>query len=138
MAGLAEAHLGQGASRRALDAVKEALTIARRRGEHAGECYAHIVHARVLLKSEGARAKRPVLKALEAADELARKTGAALYLPFVHRERAELARLTGADEILAAELTESLRLFEEIGATAHAAAARAQLKTGSDNFSRAR
>jgi len=129
VAGLAEAYLGQGASRRASDAVKEALTIARRRGERAEECYAHVVLARVLLKSDGARARRPVLKALEAANELVRKTGAALYLPFIHRERAELALLTGENEILAGELTESLRLFEEIGATAHAAAVRAQLLT---------
>ena len=43
-------------------------------------------------------------------------TGAKSYEPFLHVERAELARLTGDERARERELREAHRLFLEIGA----------------------
>jgi hypothetical protein len=43
-------------------------------------------------------------------------TGAKSYEPFLHVERAELARLSGEDTACQRELCEAHRLFLEIGA----------------------
>ncbi len=49
------------------------------------------------------------------------KTGAKSYEPFLHVERAELARLNGDDTACQRELREAHRLFTEIGAPIRAA-----------------
>jgi hypothetical protein len=48
-------------------------------------------------------------------------SGAKSYEPFLHVERAELARLTGDEVTRARELREAHRLFVEIGAPIRAA-----------------
>jgi hypothetical protein len=48
------------------------------------------------------------------------ETGATRYAPFIHVERAELARLDGDEAVRQRELREAHRLFIEIGATARA------------------
>jgi hypothetical protein len=47
-------------------------------------------------------------------------SGAKSYAPFLHVERAELARLTGDDTARERELREAHRLFTEIGAPVRA------------------
>jgi hypothetical protein len=47
-------------------------------------------------------------------------SGAKSYEPFLHVERAELARLTGDKATCERELREAHRLFIEIGAPIHA------------------
>jgi hypothetical protein len=49
-------------------------------------------------------------------------SGAKSYEPFLHVERAELARLTGDETNRQRELRDAHRLFIEIGATIRAAA----------------
>ena len=48
-------------------------------------------------------------------------SGAKSYEPFLHRERAELARLSGDEATRQQELREAQRLFTEIGAPLRAA-----------------
>jgi len=48
-------------------------------------------------------------------------SGAKSYEPFLHVERAELARLTGDEATRESELREAHRLFTEIGAPIRAA-----------------
>jgi hypothetical protein len=48
-------------------------------------------------------------------------SGAKSYEPFLHVERAELARLTGDEAARERELREAHRLFTEIGAPIRAA-----------------
>ena len=65
---------------------------------------------------------RPAIDAaLTRATECVNETGARAYLPMVIEERARLARLTGDDAAAERELREAHRLYEEMGATGHAA-----------------
>jgi hypothetical protein len=54
--------------------------------------------------------------ALAEADAWLEMSGAKSYEPFLHVERAELARLTGDEATRERELREAHRLFTEIGA----------------------
>jgi hypothetical protein len=54
--------------------------------------------------------------ALAEADAWLEMSGAKSYEPFLHVERAELARLTGDEATRQLELREAQRLFLEIGA----------------------
>jgi len=58
--------------------------------------------------------------ALAEASAWIESTGAKSYEPFLHLERAELARLTGDQTSRENALREAHRLFVEIGATARA------------------
>jgi hypothetical protein len=71
--------------------------------------------ARVLLRQEGVAAA--IRAALNRAEALIHETGAKNCQPFVHLERAELARLEGDTETRGRELREALRLFVAMGAT---------------------
>jgi hypothetical protein len=68
---------------------------------------------------QGLRAKREIEAAL--ADAWLEMSGAKSYEPFLHVERAELARLTVDDALRERELREAHRLFTEIGAPIRAA-----------------
>ncbi len=61
-----------------------------------------------------------VEEALHRASALIEETGARGYEPFVHVERAALARLTGDVATCQRALREAHRLFTEMGATARA------------------
>jgi tetratricopeptide (TPR) repeat protein len=58
--------------------------------------------------------------ALDRARAAVAATGARIYLPFAHVERAALARLRGDDVACRRERSEAQRLFTEMGATARA------------------
>ena len=62
-----------------------------------------------------------LLPRLSEADAWLEMSGAKSYEPFLHVERAELARLTGDEGVLEQELREAHRLFTEIGAPIRAA-----------------
>ncbi len=65
-------------------------------------------------------AEREIEAALDRTLELVEETGARVFVPEVHEERAELARLRGDDNTCERELREAHRLYTEMGATGHA------------------
>jgi adenylate cyclase len=117
---LAEAYLGLGEDSRARATADEAVAVARRRGTKLFECDAHLTRARVLLRTEGAPASGEIQSALREAQALVEETGGRSREPFIHEERANLARLTGDNATHQRELREAHRLFTEMGATGHA------------------
>ncbi len=120
LAHLAEAYLGLGRERRALETAEEAIRAARRRGTRLHECDGHLALARILLRIEGAHARERIEWALAAVERLAGETGARVHLPFVRLERAELARLLGDGTTRQQELRDAYNLFTQMGATGHA------------------
>jgi hypothetical protein len=84
------------------------------------EIEAHLAHAHALRHAHGASAATDIETTLERAAALVDETGAAGLAPFVHCERAELARLLGDEAGWQRELREALRLFAAMGATGHA------------------
>jgi class 3 adenylate cyclase/tetratricopeptide (TPR) repeat protein len=120
LASLAEAQLGVGDKSRARQTADEAVAVARRRGTRYFECLAHLARARVLLHTEGAAASADIQDALKQAQTLVEETGGRSREPFIHEERANLARLTRDDATRGRELRKAHRLFTEMGATGHA------------------
>jgi hypothetical protein len=84
------------------------------------ECVASLALARVLVQAEGTRARAEIEAAVVRGLALVEETGAALYKPRFHVERAELARLLGDEPMYRRELREAHRLFTEMGATMRA------------------
>jgi hypothetical protein len=66
------------------------------------------------------QATKEIEAALAEADAWLEMSGAKSYGPFLHVERAELARLAGDEATRQCELREAHRLFVEMGATGHA------------------
>ena len=120
LAELSRAFLGLGDGPRARAAAEEAVATAVHHGTRLYAIYAHLALAQVLLRTEGAAARDAIEDALGRAATLVEETGARGRLPFVHVERAELARLTGDRAGRERELREAQRLFEEMGAAARA------------------
>ena len=71
---------------------------------------------RALRESRGVQATREIESALPEAAAWLEMSGAKSYEPFLHIERAELARLTGNDATRKREPSEAHRLLTEIGA----------------------
>jgi predicted ATPase/class 3 adenylate cyclase len=118
LANLAEVCAGLGDYARAREAAAEAVAIADREGvRHAS---IQISLARVLRSADGLAAEREIEPALDRALELIEETGSRVFMPEVHEERAELARLRGDDTTRERELREAHRLYTEMGATGHA------------------
>jgi ATP/maltotriose-dependent transcriptional regulator MalT len=113
---LAEAHLGAGDAARAREAVDRALTLARQGGWRVLEIRGLLVRARVLLAAGGAAAAAEITATLRDALALVETTEAHAFAPFIHIERAALARLTGDDPARERELREAHRQFTEMGA----------------------
>jgi tetratricopeptide (TPR) repeat protein len=113
---MAAAHLGLGDRVRALALAEEAIAVCRRRGTRLYEFSAQLTRMRALRETEGLQATREIEAALAEADAWVEMTGAKSYEPFLHVERAELARLTGDERSRQRELREAHRLFLEIGA----------------------
>ncbi len=128
LAALALAHLGLGHYKQARATAHQALALARRRGTKLYECIAHLGLARVLVQTEGAKAQSAVESALDQAIALVEETGGISRKPFIHEERANLARLTGDEATHDRELREAHRLFTEMGATGHAERLAKELK----------
>jgi adenylate cyclase len=120
LAGLSSAQLGLGDARRARETAEQAISIALEQGTKEQQCQAQLALAQALLESEGARAQRAIEESLARALTLIEETEARSYTPFVHEERAELARLLGDDVTRERELREAHRLYTEMGATGHA------------------
>jgi tetratricopeptide (TPR) repeat protein len=120
LADLSNAQLGLADARRARETAERAISIAREQGTKEQECEAQLALARALLQTEGAKARRGIEEALVGALALIEETEARSYTPFVHEERAELARLLGDDVTRERELREAHRLYTEMGATGHA------------------
>jgi tetratricopeptide (TPR) repeat protein len=115
---LAEACAGLGDTARAREAAAEAVAVAEREGVRYASIWISL--ARVLRSTDGLAAEREIEATLGRALELVEETGARIFVPQVHEERAELARLRGDDTTHERELREAHRLYTEMGATGHA------------------
>jgi len=113
---MAAAHLGLGDRARALALAEEAIASCRRRGNRFFEFSAQLTRMRALREIQGLEAVREIENSLAEADAWLEMSGAKSYAPFLHVERAELARLTGDEATREHELCEAHRLFTEIGA----------------------
>ena len=121
LAFLAETYLALGEEDRAREAASESVTVTRRRRVRLYACEAHLANARVFLATEGAKAREVIEATLVEAMTIVQETGAKGLEPFIHEERAALARLLGDDATCQRELREAHRLFTEVEATGHAA-----------------
>jgi tetratricopeptide (TPR) repeat protein len=113
---MAAAHLGLGDSARALALAEEAIAVSQRRGTRLWEFPALLTRIRALRAIRGIEAAQDIEAALAEADAWLEMSGAKSYEPFLHVERAELARLKGDEASRDRELREAHRLFLEIGA----------------------
>jgi class 3 adenylate cyclase/tetratricopeptide (TPR) repeat protein len=120
LAVMAAAHLGLGDCDRALALSEEAIAISGRRGSRLWEFSAMLTRTRAL-RDHGIQATKDIETTLAEADAWLQRSGAKSYEPFLHVERAELARLTGDEATRERELHEAHRLFTEIGASIRAA-----------------
>jgi hypothetical protein len=118
---MAAAHLGLGDGAKALALAEEGIAVCRRRGARFWEFRALLTRMRALRETRGLQATREIEAAIAEADAWIKMSGAKSYEPFVHVERAELARLTGDEATRERELREAHRLFTEIGAPIRAA-----------------
>ena len=113
---IAAAHLGLSDCAKALALAEEAIAVSRRRGTRCWEIWAHLTRMRALREIDGLRAKGKIEAAIAEAESWLEMSGAKSYEPFLHVERAELARLTDDEPSRERELREAHRLFLEIGA----------------------
>jgi ATP/maltotriose-dependent transcriptional regulator MalT len=118
---MAMVHLERGDRERALVVAQEAITVGRRLGTRLGEFSALLTRSRALRETLGVQATREIEAALAEANAWLEMSGAKSYEPFLHVERAELARLAGDEASRRRELREAHRLFTEIGAPIRAA-----------------
>jgi class 3 adenylate cyclase/tetratricopeptide (TPR) repeat protein len=118
---MAAAHLGLGDHAKALGIAEEAIAVCRRRGARLREISALLTRMRALREIEGRQAKGKIEAALAEADSWLEMSGAKSYEPFLHVERAELARLMGDEGSRQRGLREAHRLFADIGAPIRAA-----------------
>jgi tetratricopeptide (TPR) repeat protein len=121
LAGMAAAYLGLGDRSKALALAEEAVAVSRRRGSRLWEFSALLTRIRVLRETQGVQARGEIEATLAEADAWLEMSGAKSYEPFLHVERAELARLIGDEAARERELREAHRLFAEIGAPIRAA-----------------
>ena len=125
---LAEAYAGQGDAERARRLARETVgSLIEHGGNRTLTIYANLALARVLQRVDGAAAAGDIRAALDRAETLVDETGAETMRPFVHRQRAELARLLGDEAGRRRELAEAERLFAAMGAAENAAAVAREL-----------
>jgi hypothetical protein len=118
---MAASHLGLGNCQEALALADEAIAVGRRRDTRLWEFAALRTRIRALREMRGLEATSEIEAALAEADAWLEMSGAKSYEPFLHVERAELARLKGDEAARERELREAHRLFTEIGALIRAA-----------------
>src|SRR5262249_13438069 len=121
IASMAAVYLGLGDYEKALALAEESIGGGRERGTRFREFSALLTRARAFRETEGVKAVSEIEATLAEADAWLEMSGAKSYEPFLHVERAELARLTGDEAIRQRELREAHRLFTEIGAPIRAA-----------------
>jgi hypothetical protein len=83
----------------------------------------------MLREIRGVEATREIEATLAEAEAWLEMSGAKSYEPFLHVERAELARLSGDEAAYQRELREAHRQFLEIGAPIRAAEVARQLES---------
>jgi hypothetical protein len=118
---MAAARLGLGDHERSLALANESIAVSRRRGTRLWEFSALLTPIRALREMHGVEATKEIEAALAEADAWLEMSGAKSYEPFLHVERAELARLVGDEATRERELRDAHRLFTEIGAPIRAA-----------------
>ena len=121
LATMGAAHVALGDRARALALAEDAIALCRRLGVRFWEFSAQLTRIRALRETHGLQATKEIEAALAEAEAWLEMSGAKSYEPFLHVERAELARLTGDDATRERELCEARRLFLEIGAPIRAA-----------------
>jgi hypothetical protein len=121
LAAMAAAHLGLGDCERALALTEEAIAVCRGRCSRLWEFSALLTRIRALREIWGLQTTREIETALAEAKAWLEMSGAKSYEPFLHVERAELARLKSDEAARSRELREAHRLFTEIGAPIRAA-----------------
>jgi hypothetical protein len=121
LAAMAAAHLGLGNCETALALAEQGVVVCQQLGTRLWEFWAYLTRIRALRVIEGLQAKGKIEATLAEADAWLEMSGAKSYEPFLHVERAELARLTGDEARHELELREAHRLFTEIGAPIRAA-----------------
>ena len=118
---LAEALAGAGQLTRARATADEAEAASLRGSTRAFECVSCLAIARVRRLVDGLAARPTIEATLARVEALVAATGAQLYTPLVHEERAALADLLGDAETRRRELRTAQRLFAAMGADAPAA-----------------
>jgi hypothetical protein len=103
-----------------LGLAEEAVALCRRRSTRLYEFSAQLTRIQALREIQGV-ARREIDAALAEAEVWLEMSGAKGLEPFIHVERAELARLNGDEVTRERELREAYRLFLEIGAPIRAA-----------------
>src|SRR5262249_23875370 len=121
LAAIAAAHLGLSDCEKAVALAEEAIAACRRSGARLYEFPAQFTRMRALRESRGLEAGSEIAATLGGADAGREMSGAKSYEPFLHVERAELARLVGDGAARERELRQAHRLFVEIGAPIRAA-----------------
>ena len=117
LANLAEAVVALGDCGRARALADEAVTTARQRGIMGVDTL--LTRARVRRLCDGTPAAAAIEADLEHAIAEVERTDAWAFAPFIHVERAEVARLLGDEVAYQRELHEAHRLFAAMGATGH-------------------
>ena len=125
---LSLAYLGAGDHDSAARTADDAVTASESRRTRVLECGALVARSRIRKTTGSAAARRAAATDLERAVQLLDDTGAEAWRPFVHLERADLAGLDADDARRERELGRSIRLFEAMGATGHAAEVREKLQ----------
>jgi tetratricopeptide (TPR) repeat protein len=126
---LAVAYADLGQTERARDTSSRGLASLRERRLPVFLTPALTMHAQVLRKTQGAEAREEIEASLTEAEALVESTGIRSWQPFIHVERAELARLVGDETTHERELHEAHRLFTEMGAIGHAKRVARELKS---------
>ncbi len=121
---LAYARCGNPAARATAE---QAVAVAQKQGALRHEIDAQLSLARVLLASGDVDECPAIDAALVRTTACMEQSGARAYLPMIMEERATLARLRGDEAASVQDLREAHRLYEEIGATGHAARLAKQL-----------
>jgi hypothetical protein len=121
LAVMAAAHLGLGDFAKTVALAEESIAVGRRRGSRFWEFPALLTRIRALREIQGVQAQKEIEAVLAEAAAWLEMSGAKSYEPFIHVERAELARLAGDEALRERELREAHRLFTEIGVPIRAA-----------------
>jgi tetratricopeptide (TPR) repeat protein len=121
LAAMAAAYLGLGDRAKALAIAEETIAVSRQLGTRFWELSPLLTRVRALRETQGIQATKEIEVALAEANAWLEMSGARSYEPFLHVERAELARLVGDEATRESELREAHRLFTEIGAPIRAA-----------------
>jgi tetratricopeptide (TPR) repeat protein len=118
LSALAETLAQLGEHDRARETAREAIAVAEATGQ--SEISAQIALARALRLADGLESEGAIRAALARAMERIEETGARVWVPEVHEERARLAGLLGDGAACERGLRDAYRLYTEIGAGGHA------------------